>query len=86
MKHRKRPLEQDDLRRPRLVDVIAPRHELTKLAALIYWELFERQWVGFQSATERPVIPPRLVAGLLLLWHAYRLSDETVVAHWVENL
>ena len=29
--------------------------------------------------------PPRLVAGLLYLQHAYRLSDEAVVARWVEN-
>ena len=35
MKHRLRPLEQDDLLRPRLVDLIDLRHELVKLAALI---------------------------------------------------
>jgi IS5 family transposase len=33
MKHRPRPEEQDDLRRPRLIDFIDPRHELVKLAA-----------------------------------------------------
>ena len=86
MKHRKRPPEQDDLLRPRLVDMIDPRHELTKLAALIHWEVFEREWVGFfPSVTGRPATPPRLVAGLLYLQHAYRLSDEAVVARWVEN-
>lgn len=86
MKHRKRPPEQDDLLRPRLVDMIDPRHELTKLAALIDWEVFEREWVGFfPSTTGRPATPPRLVAGLLYLQHAYRLSDEAVVARWVEN-
>jgi IS5 family transposase len=86
MKHRKRPPEQDDLLRPRLVDMIDPRHELTKLAALIDWGVFEREWVGFfPSVTGRPATPPRLVAGLLYLQHAYRLSDEAVVARWVEN-
>lgn len=35
VKHRKRPPEQDDLPRPRLVDVIDMRHELVKVAALI---------------------------------------------------
>jgi len=35
MKHRSRPEEQDDLLRPRLIDLIDPRHELVKLAALI---------------------------------------------------
>lgn len=86
MKHRARPPEQDDLLRPRLVDLIDLRHELVKLTSLIDWEVFEREWAGFfPSATGRPATPPRLVAGLLYLQHAYRLSDEAVVARWVEN-
>lgn len=86
MKHRSRPPEQDDLLRPRLVDMIDPRHELVKLSALIEWEVFEREWAGFfPSGKGRPAMPPRLVAGLLYLQHAYRLSDEAVVARWVEN-
>jgi len=86
MKHRPRPEEQDDLLRPRLVDMIDPRHELVKLAALIDWDVFEREWAGFfPSSKGRPATEPRLVAGLLYLQHAYRLSDEAVVARWVEN-
>ena len=86
MKHRPRSPEQDDLLRPRLVDLIDPRHELVKLAALIDWEVFEREWAGFfPSHKGRPATEPRLVAGLLYLQHAYRLSDEAVVARWVEN-
>lgn len=86
MKHRPRPEEQDDLLRPRLVDMIDGRHELVKLAALIDWEVFEREWAGFfPSHRGRPAAEPRLVAGLLYLQHAYRLSDEAVVARWVEN-
>jgi IS5 family transposase len=42
-KHRIRTPEQDDLFRPRLVDMIDRRHELRKLAALIDWELFDRE-------------------------------------------
>ncbi len=62
------------------------RHELVKLAALIDWEVFDREWAWFfPSATGRPATPPRLVAGLLYLQHAYRLSDEAVVDRWVEN-
>ena len=81
MKHRARLPEQDDLLRPRLVDMIDPRHELVKLTALITWEVFDREWSGFfPSATGRPATRPRLVAGLLYLRHAYRLSDEAVVA------
>jgi len=86
MKHRPRPPEQDDLLRPRLVDMIDPRHELVKLAVLIDWGVFEREWAGFfPSHKGRPATEPRLVAGLLYLQHAYRLSDEAVVARWVEN-
>ena len=86
MKHRPRPEEQDDLLRPRLIDLIDPRHELVKLAALIDWQVFEREWAGFfPSHKGRPATEPRLVAGLLYLQHAYRLSDEAVVARWVEN-
>ena len=86
MKHRPRPEEQDDLLRPRLIDLIDPRHELVKLAALIDWEVFEREWAGFfPSGKGRPATEPRLVAGLLYLQHAYRLSDEAMVARWVEN-
>ena len=86
MKHHPRPHEQDDLLRPRLVDMIDGRHELVKLAALIDWEVFEREWAGFfPSHRGRPAAEPRLVAGLLYLQYAYRLSDEAVVARWVEN-
>lgn len=86
MKHRARAPEQDALLRPRLVGLINLRHELVKLTCLIDWEVFEREWAGFfPSATGRPAIPPRLVAGLLYLQHAYRLSDEAVAARWVEN-
>ena len=68
MKHRSRPPEQDDLLRPRLIDMIDPRHELVKLAALIDWDVFEEQWSGFfPSGTGRPATPPRMVAGLLYL-------------------
>ncbi|MFC7739096.1 IS5 family transposase [Roseomonas sp. GCM10028921] len=86
MKHRPRPPEQADLLRPRLVDMIDGRHELVRLAALIDWGWFEREWAGFFPAGEgRPAIHPRLVAGLMYLQHAYGLSDEAVLARWVEN-
>jgi len=86
MKHRPRSPEQNDLFRPRLVDMIDMRHELVALAALIDWKFFETEWAGFfPSSTGRPATSPRLVAGLLYLQHAFRLSDEAVVARWVEN-
>ena len=86
MKAKPKGPEQDDLFRARLVEIISMRHELVKLAALIDWEFFEREWAGFFHSQEgRPATPSRLVAGLLYLQHAYRLSDEAVVARWVEN-
>jgi IS5 family transposase len=66
--------------------MIDMRHELVKLAALIDWEVCEREWSGFfPSNTGRPATPPRLVAGLCYLQHAFALSDEAVVARWAEN-
>ena len=86
MKAKARVPEQDDLLRPRLTDMIDMRHELVKLAELIDWECFEREWAGFfPSDKGRPATPSRLVAGLLYLQHAFRLSDDAVVARWVEN-
>ena len=71
MKRRSRLPEEDNLLRPRLVDMIDLRHNLVKLTSLIDWEVFEREWVGFfPSPTGRPATPPRLVAGLLYLQHA----------------
>jgi len=80
------PTEQDDLLRARLTEMIDMRHELVKLSVLIDWDIFEREWVGFfPSHTGRPAAPPRLVAGLLYLQHAFALSDGAVVARWSEN-
>ena len=86
MKPRKPLPEQDDLLRARLVEMINMRHELVKLAPLIDWEVFEREWAGFfPSHTGRPATLTRLVAGLLYLQHVYALSDEAVVSRWAEN-
>jgi IS5 family transposase len=86
MKHRPRSPEHADPTRPRLVDMIDGRHELVRLAALIDWAWFEEHWAGFFPSPEgRPALPPRLVAGLMYLQHAHGLSDEAVLARWVEN-
>jgi transposase, IS5 family len=86
MKHRPRSPEHADPTRPRLLDMIDTRHELVRLAALIDWSWFEEHWAGFFPSSEgRPALHPRLVAGLMYLQHAYGLSDEAVLARWVEN-
>ncbi|MCO5120700.1 MAG: IS5 family transposase [Burkholderiaceae bacterium] len=75
-----------DLFRLELVNLIDARHELVRLAELIDWSVFEREFGGqFVSTTGRPALPTRLVAGLLYLKHTFALSDEDVVERWVEN-
>ena len=40
---------------------------------------------AFAAGHARPALPSRLIAGLLYLEHAFKLSDEPVVAFWLEN-
>ena len=66
--------------------MIDTRHELVRLAALIDWSWFEEHWAGFFPSPEgRPALHPRLVAGLMCLRQPHGLSDEAVLARWVEN-
>jgi len=37
----------DDLFKQRLIDLINLEHPLVKLAGLIDWSVFEREWTGF---------------------------------------
>ena len=86
MKPHSRALEQDDLLRPRPVGMIDARHGLVKLAALVDREVFGREWAtSLPSHLGRPATSPRVVAGLMYLRHAFKLSDEAVVARWVER-
>lgn len=69
-----------------LTELINLEHPLVKLAALIDWQVFQKQWAGFfPSKTGRPATPPRLIAGLLYLQHTFSLSDEALIWNWVEN-
>lgn len=77
--------EPDMFRQP-LVELLNPKHELVRLAAVMDWASIEKSFsVHFSSTTGRPALPPRLVAGLLYLQHAYDCSDEVAVNTWVEN-
>ena len=74
MKAGKPAPDRDDLLCACLVEMIDMRHELVKLEALIDRDIFEREWLGFfPSHTGRPATPPRLVAGLYSLQHAFAL-------------
>jgi IS5 family transposase len=62
------------------------KHPLIQLAELIDWSEIDKTFSGhFLSDRGRPVLPPRLVAGLLYLQHTFDCSDELVVNTWVEN-
>jgi IS5 family transposase len=72
--------------RERLDNILNRQHELFKLAELIDWGRFEKEFGQLYSVKKgRPGIPIRLMVGLSYLAHAYGLSDEAVVAKWVEN-
>lgn len=75
-----------ELFRQPLIEQLNSRHPLVRLAAVIDWQEIERTFgAHFASTTGRPALPPRLVAGLLYLQHAYDCSDEAAVNTWVEN-
>jgi len=74
-----------DMFRKRLGNMLNHQHELYRLAGLIEWEVFEREFGELYSENGRPGIPIRLMAGLTYLGHAFGISDEEVVRRWVEN-
>lgn len=61
-------------------------HELVKLANRINWSAFEDAFeVCYCPDNGRPAIPTRLMVGLHYLKYTYGLSDEGVLAGWIEN-
>jgi len=66
--------------------MINPGHPLVSLAEAINWMEFEQEF-GPLYAEEmgRPALPTRLMVGLHYLKQIYDVSDEAVVAQWVEN-
>ena len=67
-------------------DHIDLHHPLVELADMIDWAEIDRVATEpSQPGPGRPILRPRLIAGLLYLQHAFDLSDEQVVAGWLEN-
>jgi len=86
MKPRESSLQSSDLFRHRLDEIINMTHPLVKLAQLIDWSVFEREWAAhFPSNKGRPASSGRLVAGLIYLQHTFNCSDELLIENWVEN-
>lgn len=79
-------LDQGDLFRSRLDQMLDRQHELFRLADQIDWSFFEREFGPLYSVKMgRPGVPIRLLVGLHYLKHAFNESDESVVARFVEN-
>ena len=74
-----------DMFRKTLENMLSHQHELYRLAELIDWGMFEREFGKLYSEEGRPGIPLRLMVGLTYLGHAFGISDEEVVRRWVEN-
>lgn len=78
--------QQGRLFEQRLSDLLNPNHELCLLAGFIKWDLLEDELGNlFEKEAGTPAKPVRLMVGLMLLQHMYRLSDEGAVNRWVEN-
>ena len=61
-------------------------HELVLLSKQIDWEEVESEFAEYYCADNgRPNVPIRTMVGMMLLKSIYNLSDEGVVARWLEN-
>ena len=75
-----------DLFRQELVNLINNQHPRVQLAAKIGWQACEARTDRLYAAgVGRPGHPVCLMVGLQLLKHTSDLSDEEVVALWLEN-
>lgn len=77
---------QKELFRVELVNLVDMGHPLVKLGKRINWAAFEEQMgKRFDAKVGAPGINPRLMVALHYLKYQNNLSDEAVVARWVEN-
>jgi len=78
--------DQGDLFRSRLDQFLNRQHPLFKLANSIDWSVFEKEFGSlYVENVGRPGLPIRLMVALHYLKHAFNVSDETVVAQFIEN-
>lgn len=77
---------QGELYSVRLDFLCKEAHPLVRLSKVIDWSHFDQAFGKLYSEGQgRPAKPTRLMVGLHYLKHAFDLSDEQVVAQWVEN-
>jgi IS5 family transposase len=69
-----------------LRELLNREHPLFRLAGAINWQVFEDEFGQlYAEGVGRPALPTRLLVGLHYLKHLYHVSDEVVLASWVEN-
>lgn len=69
-----------------LESFIDMNHELVLLSKQIDWSAVESEFAEYYCADNgRPSVPVRKMVGMMLLKNIYNLSDEGVVARWLEN-
>lgn len=79
-------VDQGDLFRARLDQILNRRHPLYRLADSIDWSVFDGEFGSlYVENFGRPGLPIRLLVGLHYLKHAFNVSDETVVVQFIEN-
>ena len=78
--------DQGDLFRSRLDQILNRQHPLFKLADSIDWSVFVKEFGSlYVENVGRPGLPIRLMVALHYLKHAFNVSDENVVAQFIEN-
>jgi len=78
--------EQGRLFNPFLKDIIDLNHPMVRLADSIDWGCFEKVLApSFCEGNGRPSIPVRMMVGMHYLKHMADVSDEEVLAGWLEN-
>jgi transposase, IS5 family len=88
MKPKKTPQkdQQRDLFRAALVNIIDPNHGLVKLSKVVEWDRLDELFGStYCPDNGRPGVSTRLMVALHYLKYTHNLSDEDVVATWVEN-
>ncbi len=76
---------QTNLLYPNLLDQLNPKNPLVQLAKAIPWDYLEQEFAPLYSHRGKPAKPIRLMVGLCILKHLNNLSDDELVAQWIQN-
>lgn len=82
----KKPDNAPELFRAQLSQILNRRHPLLRLSEKMDWARLEAELdMPYRAGPGQPPLPTRLMAGLHYLKYAFDLSDERLVALWLEN-